>query len=245
MPNRMIRESCRTSATLNGLSAEAERLFWRLTTVADDFGRFEADPRVLLATCFPLKVGVLKIEAVRRWFEELTACSLVQTYANGCKQLAFFPTWSKYQYTRARTSKYPAPTSVSICSHVPTDSLVVTGSTGTTEKHESTEKHGDGAPGAPADTARPAPALIQFRINASITEALDRAPRLGAEARIRTPLYWQALVRAHGGVDYAHEILKAEAWMVANPGKAPRKNLARFLASWIGRAERPDEEEDD
>jgi len=46
-------------------------------------------------------------------------------------------------------------------------------------------------------------------------------------------------------VDYAHEILKAEAWMVANPGKAPRKNLARFLASWIGRAERPDEEEDD
>ncbi len=98
--------------------------------------------------------------------------------------------------------------------------------------------------GAPAETAGPAPApsLIQFRVPTSISEALDRAPRLGADRRIRTPAYWQALVRAHGGVDYGHEVLKAEAWIVANPARAPRKNLARFLATWIGRAEAPDEE---
>ncbi len=100
--------------------------------------------------------------------------------------------------------------------------------------------------GAPAETAGPAPApsLIQFRVPTSISEALDRAPRLGADRRIRTPAYWQALVRAHAGVNYGHEILKAEAWMVANPAKAPRKNLARFMATWIGRAEAPEEEAD-
>lgn len=136
MPNRMIRESCRTSDTLNQLSAEAERLFWRLTTVADDFGRFEADPRVILATCFPLKVGVFKVEAVARWFKELVACSLVRTYVSGCKQLAFFVTWEKHQYVRAKTSKYPAPTSVGTCEQMPTDSLVVTGSTVVTEQPE-------------------------------------------------------------------------------------------------------------
>ena len=89
-----------------------------------------------------------------------------------------------------------------------------------------------------------APTLIQFRLPASVSEALDRAPKLGADRRIRTPVYWQALVRAHGGVDYGHEVLKAEAWMVANPARAPRKNLARFLATWIGRAERPEEDAD-
>lgn len=143
MPNRMIRESCRTSDTLNQLSAEAERLFWRLTTVADDYGRFEADPRVVLAQCFPLKVGLLKVEAVSKWFAELVACSLVRTYVSGCKQLAFFPTWEKHQYVRAKTSKYPAPADANICSQTPTDSpvVVVTERHGSTEKHE---KHGGG-----------------------------------------------------------------------------------------------------
>jgi len=114
----------------------------------------------------------------------------------------------------------------------------------TQNREPRTENREPNTAGAPADTAQPAPALIQFRIPASVSEALDRAPRLGADRRIRTPVYWQALVRAHGGVDYGHEVLRAEAWMVANPGKAPRKDLARFLASWIGRAERPDEEQD-
>jgi hypothetical protein len=95
---------------------------------------------------------------------------------------------------------------------------------------------------APAEPAQPAPAPIQFRIPTSISEALDRAPRLGADRRIRSADYWRALVRAHAGVNYGHEVLKAEAWLVANPTRAPRKNLARFLATWIGRAE-PIEEE--
>ncbi len=118
MPNRIIRESCRTSETLNGLSAEAERLFWRLTTVADDYGRFEADPRVLLAQCFPLKVGALKVESVGRWFHELVTCGLVTAYDNTGKLLGFFVTWDKHQRRRARHPKYPAPSSDNICSHV-------------------------------------------------------------------------------------------------------------------------------
>jgi hypothetical protein len=141
LPNRMIRESCRTSPTLDGLSDGAERLFWRLTTVADDFGRFEADPRVLLATCFPLKVGTMKVETVARWFAEVVACSLVQTYVSGSKHLAFFVTWEKHQYTRAKASKYPEPGPDSIRSHVLTDSPVVTERHGSTEQHE---KHGVG-----------------------------------------------------------------------------------------------------
>lgn len=46
MPNRIIRDKCRTSISLDKLSFGAECMFWRLTTVADDYGRFEADARI-------------------------------------------------------------------------------------------------------------------------------------------------------------------------------------------------------
>lgn len=35
------------------LSDAAERLFWRLTVAVDDYGRFEAEPDVILGTCVP------------------------------------------------------------------------------------------------------------------------------------------------------------------------------------------------
>ena len=66
MPNRIIRESCTTSPTLDALSDGAERMFWRLTTIADDYGRFDADPRVLLAKCFPLRVGRISIKTIEK-----------------------------------------------------------------------------------------------------------------------------------------------------------------------------------
>lgn len=109
MPNRMIRDSCRTSATLDTLSPEAERLFWRLVTVADDYGRFEADPRVLLAQAFPLKVGTWKPAQVARWFDELVQAGILHPYQAGGKALAAFVTWDKHQRVRAKQSKFAPP----------------------------------------------------------------------------------------------------------------------------------------
>lgn len=74
--------------------------------------------------------------------------------------------------------------------------------------------------------------------------ALDRTVILGADRRLRNGDWWRAEVRANSGVDFAAEILKAEAWLVANP-KRPRKDLSRFLHNWLARAERREPEEDD
>jgi hypothetical protein len=109
MPNRIIREAARTSPTLDALSDGAERMFWQLTTVADDFGRFEADPRVLLAQCFPLKVGVLSVAQVQQWYAEMEQGTLVQTYQQNGHCYGFFVTWTKYQRQRAQESKFPPP----------------------------------------------------------------------------------------------------------------------------------------
>lgn len=121
MPNRIIKESCRTSETLDKLTDGAERMFWRLTTVADDFGRFECNPSVLLANCFPLRVDNLKIGKIKAWFSELMECGLVTTYAVNGKQLAFFNTWDTHQRRRAQQSKYPPPSSDNICCQPPSN----------------------------------------------------------------------------------------------------------------------------
>ncbi len=118
MPNRIIKESSRTSTTLDALSDGAERMFWRLTTVADDYGRFDANPNILLATCFPLRVTSLKIKQILKWYHELEVCQLVQSYDCNGKHLGFFATWDKHQQIRAKASKFPDPTPASICNHL-------------------------------------------------------------------------------------------------------------------------------
>ena len=67
MPNRIIRESCRSSETLALLSHGAERMFWRLTTVADDSGRFQAAPKILLADCFKVMADRVRPAHVAAW----------------------------------------------------------------------------------------------------------------------------------------------------------------------------------
>lgn len=111
MPNRIIRESCRSSPTLAQLSPEAERLFWRLTTVADDHGRFEADPMVVMADCFKAMLHKVTVGKVARWIAELRAAGLVSIYRVGEKTLGEFASWSKHQRMRKdRGSKYAPPT---------------------------------------------------------------------------------------------------------------------------------------
>jgi hypothetical protein len=81
----------------------------------------------------------------------------------------------------------------------------------------------------PVDDAKPIPH--------SILDALSRTPTLGATPRLRTPKFWHAIIHATGGrVEYGSELLKAEAWLTANPTRAPRKDLARFVLNWMTRA---------
>src|SRR3990167_5020122 len=109
MPNRIIKESCRTSKRLDALSDGAERLFWRLITVADDFGIFEAEPIIIKCSCFPRKADQLKTSKVKQWLEELTEFKLITLYQaeNGCLYAQFMK-WDEHQgRKRAKFSKHP------------------------------------------------------------------------------------------------------------------------------------------
>lgn len=110
MPRRFIAESCRSSPTLVKLTAESERLLWRLLTVADDFGRFEACGEVVKAACFQRNGDTIKTADVRKCVQMLADVNILKLYEKDERQYGQFVAWEKFQgKPRAQHSKYPDP----------------------------------------------------------------------------------------------------------------------------------------
>ncbi len=110
MPNRIIKESICTSKNLNQLSAEEEVFFYRLIVNADDFGRFDAEPEILRARCFPRRTSFITIEQVLNWLNALVKAELIALYEVDGDLYGYFVTWDDHQQKRAKHSKYPDPT---------------------------------------------------------------------------------------------------------------------------------------
>jgi hypothetical protein len=104
------------------LSHGGERTFWRLKLVADDFGRFNAEPSVLTATCFPLMIREITDKQIQSWLDELCGAAVTRIYTVGGTRYGYFVNWTKYQQTRALKSKFPEPpSSDSPCDHLQAD----------------------------------------------------------------------------------------------------------------------------
>lgn len=117
MPNRIIKESIRTSDSLSELSWFEEVLFYRLIVSCDDYGRFDARPAIIKGTCFPLKTVTDKqiVDALNK----LSTAGIVCLYEVDRKPYLQFVTWERHQTIRAKKSKYPSPDdgNVQITSH--------------------------------------------------------------------------------------------------------------------------------
>lgn len=105
------------------------------------------------------------------------------------------------------------------------------------KEKEKDKKLEAGALDAPA-SSRPAPPVSKFKIPPPIAEAVAKCPTFATVPRLLDPSWWQAEVMANNerGVPYAAEVLKAQAWIVSNPKRAPRANIPSFLHRWFARA---------
>lgn len=65
MPCRYIREDYLTSEHVDRLDVHAERFYFRLFLVVDDFGRFEADEVLLKSKCYPRKDSIRTTDITR------------------------------------------------------------------------------------------------------------------------------------------------------------------------------------
>jgi hypothetical protein len=239
MPNRMIRDVARTSPTLARLSAGAERTFWRLLLVADDHGRFNADPTVVRSLAFPAHPPkAIRDRDLAKWMGELLAVDTIRLYMVEGRAYGYFPAWGEHQRIRAKSSRFPAPSmnggqmlaDVGRCEQMTTNDPGVGVGDGAGDGAEVEDGDGDG------DGAGTPPPRVTFAIPESIARALDQATQLGKSKRLRSPTYWQAAIRAWPRVDFPREILKAEAYLAANPQKH-YQNLSRYLHRWFSTAE--------
>jgi len=106
---RSIHPDALKSEKLARVGAEAERCYWRLTTICDDQGRAEDHPRLIWATLFPLNDDATT-ELVDQWLSELAEVGLVERYTSGGKRCIAVTRWSDYQHPRhPAASDIPAP----------------------------------------------------------------------------------------------------------------------------------------
>lgn len=109
MADRIIKDCCKTSSTLAQLSHGAERLFWRLTTIADNMGRFHAEVSAVLAAAFPVMLDRIKLREVAGWLGELREVGLIVCYEADGRVYASFAKWGKHQRLYHYKSKLPEP----------------------------------------------------------------------------------------------------------------------------------------
>jgi hypothetical protein len=108
MPNRVIKESIKTSAEIDSLTWFEEVVFYRLIVTADDYGCLDGRPVYLKNTLFPTKENVTR-KAVEDAIDRLASVGLIVKYESSGMPFLFFPSWEKHQRIRNKHRKYPEP----------------------------------------------------------------------------------------------------------------------------------------
>ena len=115
MPNRILKESIRTSDSVNELSWFEEVLFYRLMVSCDDYGRFDGRIAIIKGTCFPLKNVTNK--DIEKALDKLVAVGLVGHYEVEEKPYLQLSAWERHQTIRAKKSKYPSAEDGTMITH--------------------------------------------------------------------------------------------------------------------------------
>lgn len=108
MPNRIIKESVCTSDNIDQLTDFQENFFYRLIVNCDDFGRFDARPKLLSSRLYPLKS--IPTDAVEDALDALQKADLITLYSVDGHPYLFVNKWDQHQQKRSDKSKFPEPT---------------------------------------------------------------------------------------------------------------------------------------
>ena len=111
MPNRIIKESVNESRGLANCTFFAQDLYKRLIVYADDYGRFNADPEIMLARLYPRELHDVSVDDLIDALVELDGVGKIGFYTSSARDDIFgaFPNWSEHQRVRDSKKKNPDP----------------------------------------------------------------------------------------------------------------------------------------
>lgn len=123
MPNRIIRDAILSSEKMATLAWPEEVFYRRLMSIVDDYGRYEANPQLLRARCYPLQTDAVRVADISRWMAACQKAGLILDYAvQGKRYLEI----TNFQQQQRSASKYPAPLASDInCQQTPSNEHLV------------------------------------------------------------------------------------------------------------------------
>ena len=124
MPNRILKESIKSSHEIDQLDFFQECMFYRLIVSADDFGRYYGDPVLLKSFLFPRKENI-QASDIDNALSVMENLGLIRLYLDekGDHFLQFV-SWLKHQQKRSNKSKFPDPvSSVPVSSSLKSDAI--------------------------------------------------------------------------------------------------------------------------
>jgi len=138
MPNRLIKESIRTSKTINAMTDFQFRAWVYLITYVDDFGRGSADAEILKGFVFPRQKRLRETD-IDKMLAELADMGAITLYTVDGDPFFCLPNWGAHQRIQTKKSKFPPPPAESDSD--PPESMVTHG-----ESPSSTVDHRDSPP---------------------------------------------------------------------------------------------------
>lgn len=227
MPNRILKETICTSDNLDRLSAFQETVFYRLLVNCDDFGRFDARPKLLASKLFPLKdIRSHQIESALR---ALTSAELVILYEVGGKPFLQMKTWDRHQQIRTKKSRYPGPedeNSVLISSDINCNQMISDVCLNPIQSESESKSESESNPNYSTE---------QTDVGSMPVFGLPLND--GSEFQISQEKYNEFL-ELYPAVDVIQELRKMKGWLDSNPKKRKTKTgILRFVNGWLSRAQ--------
>lgn len=248
MPTRLLYEKTCVSETLAEVSAEEERMFFRLVTKADDHGRYYARPEVLLGNLFPLQAGRITASQVQDWRDRLEEVGLIAVYSVEGREYLVITTWSTYQRQRANKSKFPDPpfrghSHADACNGgqmppVPGTRYPVSGG-----RNAGAGVRGPGADAHAREAAAPPPALPADEQTQDGGFAVPdlvagfHGVMLGTQGYRPSPAFLAQVAERYGSLDLTQEALTMADWLADDDrNRRSKRPTAKFILGWLDRS---------
>lgn len=222
---RMLKESIRTSKTVNALSDFQFRLWAYLITYVDDYGRGSADPELLKGLVFPRRKGITESQ-IKDGLTVLANTGMITLYEVDGESYFYFPKWGEHQRIRAKWSQFPAP---------PKDAAASCGN----------------PPQSAASCGNPP---IEVEVEVEVEEEVepeveveDSCAELQSTAALTLLLidgteypvtqdFIDQMQECYPAVDIMQELRTMKAWCISNPKKRKtERGIKAFINNWLAK----------
>jgi len=237
----MLSDGVLTSPKVDALSAEAERFFYRLLVVCDDYGCMDSRPEVLRCACFPLRIDVVKAEHIEAWLTELSDAGLIKRYLVETVPYLYYIKWNEHQRLRSSRPKHPWPRGglpqvAASCGDLRPSRREEKGREGNRREGTSTA-----VVSTPVATDQPVLVNPPVEWTPDLDPIRKHLEAMQAPGVFFDPAYWRqidAYLGKHPTIAYLDELAKYLNYEHGKNGRRKHKNLRSGFSNWLRTAER-------